>query len=257
MSLNPPFKYDSVPIHWQPINRETFTLSFNQVVGAPKTLASPVTLDSYTIILNPGHGFVIGEIIFLTQDGNVFLAGILNVVTNTITVDTPLNFAYSNLPQDENLATIVLKVVNNMNVDGSVTPQKFEIFAPGNHVWAITRGFVTMILEGQPDDGLFGDQGKLTRGVIFRVKNGQIYNKGNFKDNGDIAGICYDLTYTERTVPLGSYGLRARVSFASPSKAGNAIVLDGAKNDAIEMIIQDDLTDITEFQITAQGTVLK
>ncbi|RLC38021.1 hypothetical protein DRH27_03290 [Candidatus Falkowbacteria bacterium] len=251
------YTQDALPTFWQPVNRETFTTTFNRVIGAPKTLSTNAVLDTYIVNLSAGHAFVANDILFMTQDGNIYQAKVLLVDVNALTMDTPLNFPYLTAPGVEGQATIVFKIENNLAVNGSATPQKFEVFAPGDHVWAVTRMFITMLTDGAPDDGLFGDLDALTRGVIFRILNGRIYNKGNFKDNGDIAAICYDLTYSQRSGPHGSHGVRARASFASAGKSGNAIILDGSKNEKAEVIVQDDLLNLVEFKIALQGVVLK
>ena len=96
---------------------------------------------------------------------------------------------------------------------------------------------------------LFGDQTALSKGIVFRVeKNENVrINKGNFKDNGDIADACYDLTYSTRSGGQGSYGLRARYTL---TKEGNSTMLYGKSNDVVKLIIQDNLSSLVEFNCT-------
>ena len=109
------------------------------------------------------------------------------------------------------------------------------------------------------DDGKFGGiTGGLTNGIFFRVKNGTTKNIFNAKTNGDLAAHMFDLNYVDDTLgPSGQYGLRGRRTFGGQSKNGVVIRLNSETNDIFECVVQDDLTDLTNFQIIVQGHIVE
>lgn len=248
-----PFKYDSIPIFSQSIFRDIFSGYFTKSLGFTSLFTAAV-VDAKTVTLVSGHGSVAGNLLVLAYLGNVYTGEILNVATDVITLDNPINFAF---PTD----SIVLKADREMNVDGSSTSVIFRFTPPTGvigSVWSITRLMFTMICDSLPDDGLFGNIAKLTNGITFRIKrnSGVILQKSDFKDNSDFAAEAFDVVYTTRSVPSGSYGMRCRYSFGGDDKHGNPIVLDDNVGDSLEIIVQDDLTDLTQFRVLAQGTIL-
>lgn len=99
-----------------------------QALWSPKTLASNTVIDSYTITLTAWHWLTWGEQLYIawTVDSKVhfLFAKVLNVATNTITLDTPVNQTF---PAS---TTYVASVLSNMNVDGSTTRQSFTATIP-------------------------------------------------------------------------------------------------------------------------------
>lgn len=249
-----PFKYDSTPVFSQSIFRDIFSGYFTKTLGST-SLFVVAAVDAKTVTLVSGHGSVAGNLLVLTYLRNIYVGEILNVATDVITLDNPINFAY---PTD----STVLKADREMKVDGSSTSVIFSFAPPietiDPSVWSITRLMFTMICDSLPDDGLFGNTAKLTNGLTFRIKRDSdvILQKSNFKDNSDFAAETYDVEYTTRSVPAGSYGMRCRYSFGGDDKHGNPIVLDGAVGDSLEIIVQDDLTSLTQFRVIAQGVIL-
>ena len=105
-----------------------------------------------------------------------------------------------------------------------------------------------------PDDSKFANiTGGLTNGLVFRRVDGDTRNVFNVKTNGDIANICYDLAYADQG-KNGLNGVRARISFAGQDKHGVALRL--APGDALQFLVQDDLTSIDIFRIVAQGHIV-
>ncbi len=249
-----PFKYDSTPVFSQSIFRDIFSGYFTKSLGSASLFAAAV-VDAKTVTLVSEHGSVAGNLLVIASLGNIYIGEILNVATDVITLDNPINFAYPT-------SSIVSRIDREMDVDGSSTSVVYSFAPPAGltppTVWSVTRLMVTMICSSLPDDGLFGNIAKLTNGIPFRIKrnSGVILQKANFKDNSDFAAEAYDVEYTTRSVPAGSYGMRCRYSFGGDDKHGNPIVLDGAVGDSLEMIAQDDLTGLTQLRISAQGPVL-
>ena len=102
------------------------------------------------------------------------------------------------------------------------------------------------------DDSLFGGMSPLTYGIQVRknITGGDYVNYWNAKFNGEIALVCYDFTYASKA-PAGSFGLRFRNSYGGQAKHGVTIRLD--PGDTLEVLVQDDLTDLEEFHMMAQG----
>ena len=103
-------------------------------------------------------------------------------------------------------------------------------------------------------DELFGNLPILTNGCVLRINNGVMINVWNVKSNGDLALLCFDAEYPEK-VPSGSYAFRFRNSFAGVDKHG--VVIRLAPGDILELIVQDNLTGLTDFQMMAQGHVVE
>ena len=209
-------------------------------------LASDTNIDDRVITLQPGHGVIVGNYIGLKEGVRFYEGQVLAVNINDITLDSPLDFAFTTAAGLQHIH------IPDMNVNGSVDPVEFHIVPPTESKWNITR--IIFLIEDNVtmDTSKFGGIPALTNGVLVRVKNDIFKNIFNIKTNGEFALRSFDISYDDRA-PAGVFGFRARVSFAGRSKRGVVIALDGAKEDQIQIIIQDDLTGLTKFQAIAQG----
>ena len=113
----------------------------------------------------------------------------------------------------------------------------------------ITRIMGTIIDGVAMDDGKFGGIDALTNGIVLRLNNGVISNHWNAKTNGDLGLICFDSAYTEKA-PAGENGFRFRNTYAGPSKHG--VTLRLGVGEILEILVQDNLTALTDFQMMAQ-----
>lgn len=222
------------------------------------TLAVATAIDDRSITVDDATGFVIGDYLVLYSNvtDRYYLGTILNIVGNVITGDSPLDSA---LP----IGTAVTSGPSNMAVNGSVTPQIFglrgEAVLPDgvDLVFDITRVIFDCTTDGTVDLSKFADiAGGITNGLVMRKRDGTYNNIFNVKTNGDIAGIMYDFTVEQATNPAqGQNGFYSRLTFASQGKIGVAIRLE--KGDDLEVIVQDNLTSITSFEIIAEGHVVE
>lgn len=236
-----------VPVNLQDQTSEPIDTMFAQELGT-FSLAEDVTVST-ELVLNydfeavAGHGLNIGDEILLAQVDRAFRATIINVATNTITVDTPIDFAFTT-------AAFGLLINTNMVVDGT-TPKIFSIRAGTTEV-DITRVILTMTSSAAMDDSLFGSLTALTNGLIFRVVNGFQKSVFNFKSNQDIKQFCYDLSYSNRA-PAGQFGLVARITFSGQAKHGVALRI--GTDDVLQWVVQDDLTggSLTTLKVSAEG----
>lgn len=211
------------------------------------TLDGTATKDTNSFDADPGHGISTGDIIELYEETQFFQAIVLNVVTNTITIDSLLDFAFTDL-------AVGLRGVNAMNVDGS-TPVIFRVTPKSlrdGQEWDITRVLIHIQDGTAMDDARFGGLTALTNGVLLRNKNGITQNIFNVKSNSEWALRAFDVVYADRA-PAGSFGLRIRRTFGGQAKTGVTIRLTATNNDEFQIIIQDDLTGLEQFHAVAQG----
>jgi hypothetical protein len=225
-------------------------LYFQQGKGAPTTLTAPVAIDDTTFDVADATNYAIGDYIGVftgvSGEGRFFFAEVLNVVSLTITVDTPFDFAFQS--GDPTISSTI-----NLAVDGSSTPQTFIINGTDEYDIHINRVIFTMSMSSTPDDGLFGNIAKLTKGVVIRKTDGVYRNLINIKDNGELATLAYDLVYTTKSGGGGTDGMRCRYTFAGPTKQGAGVVLSAGES--LEIIIQDNISAITRFRVLAEGHI--
>lgn len=228
-----------------------FDYFFAQGIGAPTTLASPAAVDDLSIVVTSATNFSVGNYIgiFNAASNRFYFGEALSVVSTTVTLDIPIDYAFS-------AGDVVVSTTRELNVDGSVTPQVFSVrasTAPATLEVDITRIIIQMETDAAVDLSKFGDiAGGLANGIVLRRMDGETRNIFNAKTNFDIAILGYDLSIYASTNPAqGVDGLTARITFAGMEKHGVAIQL--STGDALQLIVQDDLTDITKFRIMAQG----
>lgn len=238
-----------LPVYIQDQHTTLVSFFFRQVLNTV-TVASNTTIDTYTVTLAAGHNVVVGDVLVLKEGVHFFQAEVITVVTNTITLDRPLDFAFTT-------AAIGQRCTINMNVNGSVTPQIFFITPAGLSI-DVDINAIHMHIEDNVamDTSTFGGLAALTRGVLLRYTNGSMKNLFNIKDNGEFGHHCTLVQYDDRA-PAGIYGLRVVKTFNSQSYNGVTIRLSGPSNDQLQIIIQDDLTGLMEFHAIIQGHVVQ
>lgn len=204
-----------------------------------------LSLDDRQITVADTTGAVVGECINIREDVYFFQAIIQSIVGNVITFNAFIDYPFTT-------EASVCFAEWNMAVDGSVTPVIFTICPPANATWDLTRIIGNITDSSAMDDGLFGGTPSLSNGVILRVSDG--YDKNIFivSDNGGFTERAYDARYSDKA-PAGLYGFSFRRTFAGQNKNGVVIRLDGSTNDQLQLIIQDDLTDLVKFACVAQG----
>lgn len=219
------------------------------------TIASTMTPDTRFFDASPGHGIQVGESIELAEvSSGIFMQAIvLAVVIDTIEIDTLINFAYE--PED-----IGVRSTKNMLVDGSTTPQVFSILPLTSQKGHIVRIVWDIRSSADMDFSGFGGVPALTRGCIVRIKNqdGTFKNLMTFKTNGDIIEHCFDHEFLQPKGGNTIKGFTARLTWGGPDKHGVVIPLDGSKAEELQLVVQDDLTNVvnTKFTILAQGHLI-
>jgi hypothetical protein len=238
-----------VPTNVQDQTSRPIDLYFITPDGTPTTTSATSDKGDRTITLTSTSGFTDGQYLGIFQGTGAFYFGtqIGAPVGSVITIDSPLDF-------DVISGANVVPVSRELNVDGSSTPVVFDIRGPatanGTQMIDITRVIITMFTGTAPTFGTFGDISALTNGVVLRRNNGVTENIWNVKTNGDFASLAYDFTiYT--ALGVGQDGFACRQTFSGQDKHGVAIRL--GSGDMLDFIVQDDLTDLDQFRIIAQG----
>lgn len=211
-------------------------------------------IDDRTLTVFSDTTPLVGHMICLREGTHIFQTHILAVVVNgvnwDVTIDSPLDFAYTTVSGCALMSS-------ELTVDGSVTPIIAFISPVFTQVdWDITRLMFHIQDTSAMDSNTFGGLPKLTNGLITRLKNSVTKNLMNIKSNGDFADRAFDVTYDTRA-PAGLYGFNCRSTYAGQDKRGVTLRLEYATADQIQLIIQDDLTGLNDFHVIAQGHVVE
>ena len=241
-----------VPVNIQDQTTRPIALRMNKVIQTGLTLATDTVTDSRTITLSPGHGLTAGNYIILLEEvpGDIpcyFYLQIINVATNTIYMDTLMPKVFTAA------GCQITQYDPELNKDGSVTVYKAELRNPFTTAVDVTRLIFHIMDQSAMDDALFGGRGALTYGVALRKNDpasGNNCHYWNVKTNGAFGELSFSKTY-EAKAPAGYYGFTARITYAGQDKHGVAIRLE--QGQALELLIQDDLTALDKFHVTVEG----
>ncbi|MCK5018482.1 MAG: hypothetical protein KAS32_15590 [Candidatus Peribacteraceae bacterium] len=224
-----------------------FAQSISNFTISADTTASSATSLNYDFAATAGHGIITGDEILLldTVGDRALQAVVTNVVTNTITIDRPIDHIY---PSASTLGRIV---TTEMAVDGSSTPQIFTVRA-GTTPIDFTRFILTMLDGTAMDDGKFGGLDSLDNGTVIRVvTEGNVRTLTHWRSNADLKDDMYDVTYSNKA-PAGQFGLSSRWTF---TKGEFVVDLDGSTGDYLEILVQDDLSGLADFEVKGQGRI--
>ena len=240
----------AVPINIQDQTSRALDLKFLLSQGQD-TLSVQADPEDTTITLTDSTGFVDGNVIgIFCPCGDFFFGTQIGAPSgNIVTLDTPIDVIYE-------VGSNVIRATDNMAVDGSLTTQVFQIGPVG--ATAETEVDITRLMgyledATAMDEAKFGGITALTNGIVLRVNDTVITNIWNIKSNGDFGLICFDTEYTTKA-PAGVFGFRFRNTYAGQDKHGVTIRL--YPGDKLELLVQDDLTDLLQFNMMAQGHVV-
>lgn len=217
-----------------------FTISTDAVASGETTMV-------YTFEATAGHGIIIGDEIILLDvvADRYFQAEIVNVATNTITIDRPIDHAFAS-------ASTLGRITNsNMNVLGSLASPRIFTLNGGINPSDFSRFIITITDDTAMDDSRFGGLSALSNGLVFRIYNGFQRTIFNFKSNQDIKQFCYDVNYSDKA-PAGIFGLSARITFGGEDKHGT--IIRAQTPDVIQWVVQDDLTGLLTLRGSATGS---
>jgi hypothetical protein len=243
------FDDGKLPISTTPNTNQIIDYNFFQI-AAFFTIASDITINDYQFTAVGGHSITPGQTVVLVEGTRIFQAVATAVATNLITVDSPIDFAFTAAGCDGRNGAVDMAVSASQ-----ASPEIFRILAPPTEKWLITRVIFVVEDDVAMDTAKFGGITALVNGVVLRVvQNSRTTKLFNIKTNGDFAIEAYDVSYDDKA-PAGTFGIRTRRTFASDGKNGAFIELDGNLGETLEIIIQDDLSALTKFVANAQGRV--
>jgi hypothetical protein len=225
---------------------------FTQIKGAPTTVAVETAIDDYSVELASAAGCAIGDYFGMfnaddKNDNRFYHGEILNIVTNVITLDTPIDYAFK-------VGNTAACFSRELNVDGSATPQIFsvQVGSAANQSIDINRLMIHMECASTVSLAKFGDLTKLVKGVVLRRVDGTTNNIWNIKTNGEMKNLCFDWSPTLATNPQQNVdGASFRYTFNGQDKHGVTIRL--FPGDELQLIIQDDLRGLVVFRVIAEG----
>ena len=210
------------------------------------TLTAAAVRDTRTVTVASVTGVVTGQQLTLYSviNNRVSTSTVLSIATNTITVDSPIDFAYE-------IGAFAQFGSTNLAVNGSVTPQIFGIRNPTAQDIELSVDFTRMILSMQTTTlgnlNQFGNITALTKGLVCRFKNGEWWNVFNVKTNRGFDNLMYDFKFIASQGGAPD-GLSGRFTF---SNLGAVIRLRPFED--LQFIVQDNLTGITRFEIILEG----
>lgn len=220
-------------------------------LGASTTFDVAASTGDILINVADTTGFIVGDLLRICNttetvcERNHFHITIVDPGVS-LTLDRPLD-------NDYEIGDDVIEMQIGMNVTGTLgSPISFKLEPTGNERWQITRILTTMLDDSAMDDGKFGGIAALTNGATIRTFiNGVFQTISNWKSNADLKDDMYDVTYSSKA-PAGQHGLSGRWTF---TRAEFVVDLDGAIGDYLEILIQDDLSGLLDFEVKAQGRI--
>jgi len=141
-----------------------------------------------------------------------------------------------------------------MNVDGSITPVSFKLQPASNEILRVSNWFIYIEDEKGFNITDYGAlAGPLTNGLEIKASIGGRYGpliSFNVKSNADIISVAYDMDL--KTWGNDNDVLVAKIDFTN---MGQFVRLDGSQGDFLEVIVNDNLTNLGKQVITAQGYI--
>lgn len=143
---------------------------------------------------------------------------------------------------------------SNMAVDASETSQTFKIAPADNEIIRITNWSIFIQDAKGFNVNYFGSSPALTNGLMPRLKVNDGINdmfEDGIKKNSDIASVTYDMQLHD----FGGSGtddiLVAQIHFERDLL--QSIRLDGSQGAELQVVVSDDLSDLSRVEVMAQG----
>jgi len=227
---------------------EALKLKLHTVSASGSLLASNTTIDTYTMEFNAGHSAVVNNLICIKENGRFSQFKITNVATNTITVDSPIDYAYTT-------DAFLSYGKSNLNLSGSIgSPIRAMVGPDFDQMWDVYGLSIIIIDDAAIDYSKFGGIGALTRGIVIRKENDYIKNFGNIKSNADLDLYGFTTQINEKTGG-GEYSLVGHLNINNIS--GVSIRLDGSTNDKLVAQFTENLSAISKIEILVHGHVVQ
>ncbi len=236
-----------IPVYIQDQTTSILDLVFLNRKGTFQ-LAANTTSNTRVFTALSGHGIVIGDVIELQNTKGFVLSKVLNVVTDTITIDSLIGDVYLT-GVNHNRST------QDMRVDGSVTPVVFAIKPDSGQSGDINNVKFSIQDNSSMDFSTFGSAAALTVGCLLRYKraDGSFENIFNFKTNGDISQRASSHDFEDK-IGGGLVSFTCKVTFNGQPYNGVAVRVDGDLGEELQLVVQDDLASISQNLIVATAS---
>lgn len=209
------------------------------------TLASSAATGSESISVTSATGATLYQAACIMEGGHVFQTVITDINGTTISIGSPIDKGFSAG------AYVMFSDWDLSRANGSaVSPVIYKLKPPFGVKWHIYTIIASIEDDTVMYDSTFGGIAALNNGLAARIVDGTtkqlflITNNGGFKEYG------FSVDYNGK-VPSGTYAMLAEKQY--PVKNGVALVLDGTKEDMIEIPVRADLTGISKFAISVHG----
>lgn len=232
-------------------------LRFNKITNST-FLASDITLHDRQIAVSDATGISVGSylILYNNTSGKVMPCVVTDIAGSpTLLIDRPADFAFPAI------GTTVDVTVTSMSQDGLSSEQTFGIRGPENPdavdvALDINEIRLFCITDTVPVLNDFGDLPALINGILIRSRNGGYKNIANIKTNAEILGAFGSWEpYIGSNPGIGVNGFVAVLKINGQANHGVAKRLN--KGDDIEIVFNEDLSDLILFEAVAIGHVVE
>jgi hypothetical protein len=239
----------AISMHDADAHNVPFNEFFHEHTGVETTLAAAITPGDTSIEVVSPTGFLEGDNL---QIGNGIIETtfptITDIASSEFTLDRPIDFPFS-------IEDTVEEVIFEAAVVGSLgSPRAFRLMPDSGQTWHVISLTISMVHPLGGDDSKFGDLSALLNGVVLRGYNGAAdmhRTLTNWKSNSEMKQDTGTINpYTDKAA-AGSHGTFFSVNIKERSGAVPSI--NGATGDYLEVLIQDDLTDLDSIKFKAQG----
>jgi hypothetical protein len=248
----------SLPVTLQDQTTPT-VIAHMSILEQTTTTTGAVAIGDYVLPVTSVTGISAGKLLSIFDPTSIRFAQafVISVTDLNVTIDRPIDFAYPS-------GSYVDVSESNLAVNGSSTPVVAGLRnnagatpPPGiNLSMDVTRIMFHCVATSSCDLTTFGNLSALTNGITFRRRNVTYHNIFNCKTNGELRGIMYDFEIVATgTIGQGEDGFFGRLTFAGQNKMGVTIRI-GIDED-IELLIQDNLSTLTLFEVVAEGSIVQ
>lgn len=241
----------AVDIHDADVHRAIYNQFVHYETDTTTTTTQALSTGDNQINLTNAADFSVGDEIKI-EDGAlepVFFK-IMAKNVNQIDIDSPISFAHT-------AGATVTKIHTNLAQNGLTTnasrdnPVVFNAHVPSGLIVHITNMVISMLDDNSMDDGSFAGEAALNNGLVLRAQSeGVVGTYTNWKDNRNIREDIFTAQYVDKT-QSNEYGFAA--SYNIKKSIGGIVYLDGSQNDKFQVLVQDNLTAITEIRLKMQG----
>jgi hypothetical protein len=242
----------NLPVNLQDQDTPTVNWPLHIDVDTGQTLVSDLSVDDTTIEITDATLATAGHVIILRNGVRFFAAGILSKAVNVLTIDTPVDYAYTVANTDVTIGN------PNLNAVGSLaTPIEAHVDPPTGTKWDVTNLHVILIDNSPMDFTTFGGISPLANGLVYGKTGGNFpQNIANAKSNGDLIALATDHWFEDK-IGGGEFSLKTRYQFGGQGGSGVVQRVDGSLSESIRLLIQDDLSAISSVRFIAIGHVVE